>query len=389
MSEDKIYPDYNGGSIVNLMSSIARARGAATPYLQARLLPARRLRAYRNIVLVVLDGLGYDYLVEKGRGSILVRNMLGSITSVFPSTTATAVTTFATGLAPLQHGVTGWFVYLRELGLVSTILQLKPRTGGADFSVAGVKPGKILGFKPLADRLRGEAYFIGPRQIINTDFTAVSSGGSRRVTFSSLPGLLVAIRSALAGPAGEKYIYAYWSEFDHLAHEKGYHSLKTARHFDELARGIKRLAREIAGTDTALVVTADHGLVDTTAESNLALEDHAQLKDTLSMPLCGEGRIPYCYLKPGREDEFCAYVLGRLGGVCEMLPRQELIKKGVFGKGKANGEFESRVGDYVLLMKDNFSLRDSLPGERKKKMIARHGGLSRAEMLVPLVLIEC
>ncbi|MGH9893183.1 MAG: alkaline phosphatase family protein, partial [bacterium] len=86
-------PDYQGGGIVNLMASIVGAFGGDPgfyPPLDA--LDGARLRAHRNIVLFVIDGLGYEWLKRAGPGSALFRHTVGPITSVFPSTTASAIT---------------------------------------------------------------------------------------------------------------------------------------------------------------------------------------------------------------------------------------------------------------------------------------------------------
>ncbi len=124
-----IMPDYHGGSIVNLMASIVQALGAEERlYPPLRALPPARLTS-RNIVLLVIDGLGHDSLITHCRDGVLARHMKDRITSVFPSTTATAITTFLTGTAAQQHGVTGWFMYFRELGGVLAVLPYQPRHG--------------------------------------------------------------------------------------------------------------------------------------------------------------------------------------------------------------------------------------------------------------------
>ncbi len=388
-SNGHIFPDYNGGSIVNLMASIAQAKGATTGYVQARDLPAEELAAYKNIVLVVWDGLGYDYLLEKGQGTILAENLRGSLTSVFPSTTACAVASFATGQAPQQHAITGWFVYLRELDLVSTLLLFNPRVGGAPFSASGTDAAKILALQPLVDRLEAETHLIGPRKIMKSDFTGNSGGGSQRHGYSGSNEFSRCILAAAGGEAASKYIYAYWPEFDHISHGKGNASAAAERHFAEFAATLRTLAGELAGSGTALIVTSDHGFVDTTPATNLALEDYPEITATLRLPLCGEGRIPYCYVKDGRQDDFLAAVKRSLPQGCEVRPREELLRQGVFGQGEVNPEFLHRVGDYVIIMSENYILRDTLPGERKSRIIGRHGGISRAEMLVPLVVVEC
>ena len=91
---DSVYPDYRGGSIVNLMNSIISAYGAKCEiYPVLKHISANQLRHSRNLVLLVLDGLGYNYLLRHGEGSILHQYLQHPITSVAPPTTATAITT--------------------------------------------------------------------------------------------------------------------------------------------------------------------------------------------------------------------------------------------------------------------------------------------------------
>src|SRR3954470_12714379 len=102
-NHDRVLPDYTGAGLINLIASCATSRGGrvAHPCLEA--LPAAQLAGARNVVLVVIDGLGYHYLAGKGAGSALSGHLAGSMTSVFPSTTASAITTTFTGLAPAEH----------------------------------------------------------------------------------------------------------------------------------------------------------------------------------------------------------------------------------------------------------------------------------------------
>jgi predicted AlkP superfamily pyrophosphatase or phosphodiesterase len=62
-----------------------------------------------SVVLLVLDGLGWS-AIEEHRASLPTLAAMdgGPITTVVPSTTATALTSIATGLAPAQHGIRGF-----------------------------------------------------------------------------------------------------------------------------------------------------------------------------------------------------------------------------------------------------------------------------------------
>ena len=99
-------PDYQQGSIVNLMSAIIAALGGHSGlYPPLPEVQKANLGDERNVVLFVIDGLGYEYLTKKAQDSVLAQHLCSRITSVFPTTTATAITTFFTGCAPQQHAL--------------------------------------------------------------------------------------------------------------------------------------------------------------------------------------------------------------------------------------------------------------------------------------------
>ena len=112
-------PDYAGGSLVNLIASIVAARGGHALHAPLKNLRHEALRDARNLVLLMIDGLGDNYLMRRGAGGALARRRRASMTSVFPSTTASAITTSYTGRTPLEHGLTGWFTYFGEAGCVA------------------------------------------------------------------------------------------------------------------------------------------------------------------------------------------------------------------------------------------------------------------------------
>ena len=130
-------PDYTGGSIVNLMRSIGDRCGAApSPYEPVPGL-GERLAAAQRVVLLVIDGLGTEVLQAQAAGSVFDRARERDLTSVYPPTTASAVTTLLSAQAPRQHGLTGWFMHFRELGAVAAVLPFVPRYGRATLTDAG------------------------------------------------------------------------------------------------------------------------------------------------------------------------------------------------------------------------------------------------------------
>jgi len=126
-------PDYDGASVVNLMSSIIGAMGGISPHRELSVVPASDLESAEKIVYLIVDGIGEAQLeefLESGEGGcFFAAHSHRTISTVFPATTAAAVTTFGTGASPAEHGVLGWHLNLPDLGMVATILPAVTRTG--------------------------------------------------------------------------------------------------------------------------------------------------------------------------------------------------------------------------------------------------------------------
>src|ERR1700752_4524427 len=140
-----LLPDYSGGSLVNLVASIVAGRDGSALHPALRNLDADELREARNIVLLIIDGLGERYLMRRGAGGELARRRRSALTSVFPSTTASAITTSYTGRTPLEHGLTGWFTFFGEAGCVSAALPFRSRGDHQSLARRGVTPEQIYG----------------------------------------------------------------------------------------------------------------------------------------------------------------------------------------------------------------------------------------------------
>jgi predicted AlkP superfamily pyrophosphatase or phosphodiesterase len=382
------FPDYHGGSIVNLMASLTEALGGSAPpaYAPLRDIDTTTWRTSRNVVLLVLDGLGDGFV--RGSAGALARHRAGRLTSVFPSTTATAITTFLTGLAPQQHGLTGWHMYFRELGSVLAVLPFVTRAGGAALGKT-IDVAELLGAAPLSARLPVRMHVVSPRRIIHSDFNVAHTDGARRHGYDTLKDMFQTLAQLVGqAGAGRQYLYAYWSELDRLAHDYGIGSAAVASHFAELDEAFGHFLRRIEGTDTTVVVTGDHGFIDTDPEHLIELDAHPRLAQMLLLPLCGERRVAYCYVQPGQGAEFADYVASELSDCAECHASATLIDQGRFGLGTPHPRLVERIGHYTLIMKDRFVIKDWLAGERRHLHVGVHGGTSEAEMYVPLIAAQ-
>lgn len=385
-----IRPDYAGGSIANLMRTLADACGAP-PLPQAPLAPRygiaeRRLAHRRNLVLLVVDGLGAGQLARHGRGRL--RRQAGPpLTSVFPSTTAAAIPTFMTGLCPAQHALTGWHMWLDELQAVTAVLPLTPRTGPPFVPPSTELPPRLFDHAPLYPALHRPAWVVAPCEIAGSPFNAFHARGADTLAYADLDGLMQTL-AALVRIPGDKFVYAYWPLLDSTAHRHGTDSRETHAVLDAFCDAFDTLVETVAGSETTLLVTADHGFVDSPANRVIALDDHPELAALLARPLCGEQRVAWCYVKPGAEDDFVRCAQSRLQGRADVVPSATLIRDGWFGPAPAHPKLAARVGDVALLMRDHWTIKDWLPGERRYSLIGVHGGVSADEMWVPLVVVD-
>lgn len=373
-------PDYSGNGFVNLVASLVEAAGGAPRHPPLVSLPVPEISDAANIVFLIVDGLGDNYLRAHGGGP-LARHRRGAISAVFPSTTASAITTSFTGATPLEHGLTGWFTYFSEAACVGAPLPFQRR---GERSSLGVTPAQLFTEQSLFDGLARRSIVVSWRKIIDSAYNVHHCGRSERFAYDDLPGFLEqTVRAVKSGPE-RKFIYAYWPQFDALSHQHGVGSPQVRAHFGVLDEVFGELLARLACTDTMLVLTADHGFIDCPSEESVELP--AELSAMLRFPLCGERRVAFCYVH--NEKIFMEKAKEILAGRAEVRPSRDLLDEGWFGPGRPHPRFAERIGDVALVMTGRGTVKDWVPGEPRHLHIGNHGGTSDDEMNIPLVVAK-
>ena len=375
-------PDYNN-SIVNLMSSIGKASEVSSPYTSLRLL--ENLKESTNIVLMIVDGLGYNYLCKFGHRTALLKNLRGSITSVFPPSTGSAITSFLSGLAPQQHAVVGWYVHLKELGLVSRIL---PYTNAVDENVIDVPISKVIDVKGIFSDIKREYFMVYDNNIVDSEFTKNLADSAQRIGYSDIDTFFGCIANSLSKGPSQSYVYAYWPILDSISHLLGCESPEVKKHLMEFDEKLQAFIEKLDGTDTSLIITADHGFHDVLPENVIYMRNHPVLMDCLSLPVCGDTRTGFCYVKPSKVSEFEEYIEGELKEACSLHRSEDLVQDGWFGLYEPHRRLLDRVGDYTLIFKEGYALINSFVGFEPPELRGHHGGVTSDELLVPLIVIS-
>ena len=382
-------PNYRDGSILNLMQSILGgldAPGAGDVHGHLADLEPGEVADARHVVLLVIDGLGRAQL-EVGPAPALRASLRGTMTSVFPSTTASAVTTFLTGLAPAEHAVTGWFMWLREIDSIVAPLPFTTRAGNAGLTARGVEPAGVFVGPTVFERVRADCHAVLPAELVDSAYTRAHTRGATPRGIERLEGLVDAIVDVVRNAPRRTYVSAYWPVLDTLSHEFGASGVRTRRHLAEIDLHFARLHAALAGSGTLLLVTADHGFVDIRPESRLDVDSVPGLAPMLARPLCGEPRIAYCYVRDDCRADFAKRAVDGLDGAACVVDSASMIEDGWFGPGEPHPRLHERVGDFALVMQDDYAIRDRIPGEKPFRHVGVHGGVSREEMRVPLVVV--
>jgi hypothetical protein len=356
---DPVRPSYGGDAITSLIPALVGGRPAPA-------MPSC-VEGADAVVLLLLDGLGWQ-AVEAHRSLLpeLAGLEGGPITTVAPSTTASALTSLATGLAPSQHGLVGF--RMRVGDDVLNILRWQTTGNHRAPDPFDVQRHTAFLGRPVPVVTRSEFRHSG--------FTDAQLRGARFVGWNAVSTLVEHCRRLV--DAGERFVYGYYPSVDTVAHEYG---LLDSFYVSEL-RAADRLVGDLLDvlpSTTALLVTSDHGQVHVDAGGWVELHDLAPM---IAM-YAGEARFRYLYSKPGAAADLAVAAREAVGHQAWVLTREELFAEGWIGPAP-EGPIGSRVGDVVLAAREPVAFVDpTLPMETK--LIGMHGSLTPDEMYVPLL----
>lgn len=366
VSGEPVMPEYGGACLSSLVPALLSRRDAPEPWLPAAVPQSTQ------ILLLVLDGLGWEQLRSSSTlAPTLHTGEGGPITSVVPTTTATALTSITTGRTPAEHGVVGYRMAVDGGGRRQVLNVLKWTTGAGDARVS-LPATAIQSYPPFAGT---GAPAVTRSEFAPTGFTAVHLSGARLVGWRTTSTLVVEALRLLK--AGEPFVYAYYDGLDKVAHEHG-----LGDHYGAELRGVDRLIGDLISglpPGAALVVTSDHGQVEV---GSMARMPGPELMSTVEF-ISGEGRFRWLHAKPGAADDLYKAADEAHGEEAWVRSRQQLLDEGWFG-GPLTAEVAERLGDVALVARAPVAFLD--PADTGETLLAaRHGSLTSAEMLVPLL----
>jgi hypothetical protein len=340
-----------------------------------------------RVVVVLLDGFGYahwkrDHADHPFLASLTEAGPVTPLTSTYPSETAAAMTTFTSWLQPIEHGVLGWWQYLPE---IDRVIQTLPWTTLDDESLPDrIERDELFPAVSVHEEIAdsgADVSLVRPVEIAEVD----AEDRIDRRPYRTVAGMALSIRQALE--SGSEFVYAYSPVLDGVAHESGTGSEGFA---EQLASVVAALERELRETldptlanETLLVVTADHGQIDTDPGENVDLRelpiwDHLRRNGAGEpIPPVGGPRNVRFHVRDGHLDRLRGVLDTHLDG--HLFTRDESLSLGLFGDRDPHPEFAERCGELVCVPRAG----SAWWSDDELDLVGMHGGLSPEEMLVP------
>lgn len=366
-------------SIVSVAASLAArfGTGGAVPALRDPAL-VEAFASSRVAVFVLMDGLGERALGMHAPDSALAHFRFRSLDSVFPSSTAPALSALSAAAPPAVHGNPGWLMWSEK---AAALIRTLPMDLRADHE-AKVLARDTWRWSPWAMRSRAPAFALLPAHIADSEFSRHAYAGSTIVAYRSLYEVCDLLEAALADAGEEAVAFVYLPHFDTVSHESGCASEKARAVVHRLDAWFAQLVERVRGRDALVLATADHGFIDVAPDDQLQLEDFPQIAACLERPLAGEPRVPFCTVRADAQARFAQIVRSALGDTFDVHRSEDLLAAGWFGAGEA---LAGRLGTHVLVPTRCVTLVDTLEGEKPMRFIGMHGGPSEDEMRVPLL----
>lgn len=363
-------------------------------------------KKYR-IVNFVIDGLGYRQLLRHLKGipcleRLIEAGALTPLTSVFPSTTAAALTTLHTGLTPQQHGLPEWLVYFQEFQQVIFTLPFASLgdVGRDTLLVDGADPSVLFNGRTFYTTLAEAgvpSFTFTSSAYAQSAYSHIIHKGSEIVPFDDLPDAFAKLRRKLELSRGPAYFYLYWNGLDNVAHTSGPGSdlyVTALREYCELFES-EFMQHDIglSGSDIVFFITADHGQIFVDPEQTLYLSDYPEIVDSLRMNTRGQPIVPwgsardvFLSIRPDKLESVRRFIMMTFGDRVAVEDVHQLLSEGYFGSGCEHPAFRSRLGDLLVLPKDYATVWYEHVSDQRFHLHGIHGGLDPEEMLVPLIV---
>ncbi len=382
-------PSSETPNVVDLSRAIALLAGASdTPTSGNSKQLAETIGRADHLVFLLADGLGMDLLEGIPGGSFLREYTVSELRTVFPSTSAVALTSIATAEWPTQHGVTGWWTYLPQIDSSASLLEFVTRNDGRPLSARGLDANDVFPVPSAMQSMDRDSLALLPASMASSIYSKYFAGGRLADGYRSLQQAIDVTIGRVKEAGGTTYTYLYAPRVDKVCHLYGSRQPETETALIELDRQTKRLAEALDGRGR-VVVSGDHGMLDVGQAAKHLIRPSDSLLGLLRNPPSGDARVLYLNVREGAHDNVRAYFQRRFGERFLVITVDEAQELQLFGPGPIPAPIRERFGDLMAISAGE-DVVDYYSGRGIHRVMAgasHHSGLTPSEMRVPLVVV--
>jgi hypothetical protein len=329
--------------------------------------------------------MGMNLVRSLPRYSMLRSAMLTELQSVFLSTTASALATLATAQWPCLHGVPGWWTRLEGRGITAVTLTHEERATKKPLSEFGVTAKELFPWSSFWPRMHYEALSVLPAKIVDTPFSSYLGGGTARRGYGDVKEAIRITSEAIVSALGPSFTFLYLPQVDTLSHQEGPGHEAVLDQVLILEQALAELVAALAGR-ARIVISADHGQAQVPEADRFVLFDHAPILKYLTCAPSGETNVPIFHVLPNCEDAFKAEFSARFREHFILLSLDHVERLRLLGPSDLSPIMKERMGHFIAIAQKPACICFGPPENSGSDNNGIHGGLSSAEMLVPLII---
>lgn len=384
MKENEIiFPNYEH-SILNIINTILKYYNVETRYKGLPELEKKLQKKYKNIVLIILDGMGEHVLKSISPNQFFGNNKIDIVTSVCPSTTTAALTTYYSGRPPIETGWIAMSQYFKEYGRAIEMLRKKDSYTGEKINSSRIDVFDLIKYVPIYEQIENsqpdvKAYEINP--------VHCEARSKRNINANTIDLMCDSIK-AICNNNEKNFILAYSDNPDVLLHKHGCKSEEVKEFITQTEKKIEKMCNELKDSNTFVIISADHGHKDIEKVYNIL--DLKEIQDCIIMPASLESRAVTFWVKEDKKEKFEKYFKDNMKDEFVLFSKEEFLNKNLLGYGNKHPKIDDFIGDYiaVAISSSIIKLETNISKEKANKK-STHCGFTPNEMEVPLIVIDC
>lgn len=378
-----VLPDYNN-SILNLINTILKHYNVETKYNTLPKLERILENNYKNIVLIILDGMGEYILKENSPKGFFKNNQIDKITSVCPSTTTAAMTTYYSGKPPIETAWIAMSQYFKEYGRAIEMMREIDSYTGEKIDISKFNVFDLIKYETIYEQIEKAQPEVKAYEV-NPEFCKARS--RRSINADNIDLVCDSIKS-ICNNTDKNFILAYSEKPDVLLHKYGCTAPEVKEFIQQTENKIEKMCNELKGTDTLVIVSADHGHRDIKKIYNIL--DLKEIQECIIMPASLESRAVTFWVKSDKKEQFEQYFKNNLQDEFVLYSKKEFLDKNLLGYGNKHPKIDDFIGDYIAIaISDSIIKLGTNISKYKADKKATHCGFTPNEMEVPLILIDC